>query len=462
MDEIHKDSFNISHYRLILRTNIYVLVAYIITAAETLIAKLLGLTSMSYRDLLIITMIVLTGSSLSICIIYYKKYLKKSVELSMFYTQVFMYLVLYAAWVYRLNEIRIFGLFCALMALIIMLSYTSFFQSLLISLGTIITHLLVTWYAIEEGGQSGRMGHQMFYSISMVPPFLLISLIANHLNRQNRIFEKTSERLESMNESLVSTNMKLKSIQKMSDIEMDIASDIQASLFPEKAPVTDHWEVAFSYIPRYGVSGDFYDFYYDEDSLTGMTLFDVSGHGVASALVTFLARPVVYRYFNRLKNERLGRVIDNVNYQMLHELHDTNMFMTGIILRFDGEYVEYVNAGHPELLRRKAGGAVQVIGDGYVNHKCRPIGIMDDFDPCKTIKFRVQKGDVLLLYTDCIIDSNNPEQHRFGRNRLIESFRDAPAGSASEILEYIVNRFNDFLDGKTIEDDLTIIVARRL
>jgi len=462
MDEMHRDSFNISHYRLLLRTNIYVLVAYIITAAETLVAKLLGLTSIAYKDILTITIIILIGTSISIGIIYYKKFIPKKIELLLFYAQVLLYLVLYAAWVYRLNEIRIFGLFCALMALVIMLSYTTFVQSLLIALGTIVTHVLVTWYAIEVSGQDGVLSMQIFYSISMLLPFLLISFISSYLSSKNMVLQKTKARLEKMNESLLSTNMKLENIQKMSEIEMDIASDIQASLFPEKAPVTDLWEVAYSYIPRYGVSGDFYDFYYDEDSLTGMSLFDVSGHGVAAALVTFLARPVVYRYFNRLTYERLGRVLDNVNYQMLHELHDTNMFMTGIILRFDDEYVEYVNAGHPELLRRKAGGGVQVIGERYINHKCRPIGIMNNPDPCKTIKFRVQKDDVLLMYTDCIIESNNADQHRFGRKRLIESFRDAPAGSASEILEYIVTRFHDFLDEKTIEDDFTIIVARRL
>ena len=363
MNEKATQTFNLSHYRLILRTNIYVMVAYIITAAETLAAKLLGLTSITYRDLLTITLIVLIGTSISIGVIYHKKFIRKSIELFMFYTQVLMYLLLYAAWVYRLNEIRIFGLFCALMALIIMLSYTTFIQSLLISLGTIVTHVFITWYAIEVSGQDGVLSLQLFYSISMLPPYLLISFIASYLNRQNRVLEKTKERLETMNESLVSTNMELENVQKMTDIELDIASDIQASLFPEKAPRTEEWEVAYSYVPRYGVSGDFYDFYYDENSLTGLSLFDVSGHGVAAALVTILARPIVYRYFNRLQDERLGRVLDNVNFQMLHELHDTNMYMTGIILRFYGEYVEYVNAGHPELLRRKAGGTVQPVGE---------------------------------------------------------------------------------------------------
>jgi sigma-B regulation protein RsbU (phosphoserine phosphatase) len=69
-----------------------------------------------------------------------------------------------------------------------------------------------------------------------------------------------------------------------------------------------------------GVSGDLYDFYQKEGRLTGLSLFDVSGHGIASGLITLLARSVILRVFMEAGTARLGEVRQKINSQLIEEL----------------------------------------------------------------------------------------------------------------------------------------------
>ena len=77
-----------------------------------------------------------------------------------------------------------------------------------------------------------------------------------------------------------------------------LATPLIASI-PKTAPKNDAWDIAFEFIPMSGVSGDLYDFYVSEGEITGLTLCDVSGHGIASGLVTMIARSVFFRNFSK-------------------------------------------------------------------------------------------------------------------------------------------------------------------
>ena len=257
-------------------------------------------------------------------------------------------------------------------------------------------------------------------------------------------------------------NHELKKAQKTTKIEMELAHDIQRSLFPEQSVISEKWDIALSFKPMYGVSGDFYDFYYDKESLIGLSIFDVSGHGVASALITILAKPVFYRYFYLFKDESLGRVIEIANNTLKHDLSEVNMYITGILLRFMNDNVEYVNAGHPDLLyKSKTSAKVKIISDVELNHKFHPIGF-SDVSTCKSFKFTPQTGDIMLLYTDCITESYNIEKSRYGSERVIQSLEEAPEGTARETLDFLLERFYYFLDEGEIEDDFTMIVVKKI
>ena len=93
-----------------------------------------------------------------------------------------------------------------------------------------------------------------------------------------------------------------------------------------------------------GVSGDLYDFYLEDNVLTGVSILDVSGHGIASGLITMLARTIFYRNFAAGKEEDLSEILEKSNRHLIKEIGNVDYYLTGILLRFKQDSVEYVNA----------------------------------------------------------------------------------------------------------------------
>jgi sigma-B regulation protein RsbU (phosphoserine phosphatase) len=94
-----------------------------------------------------------------------------------------------------------------------------------------------------------------------------------------------------------------------------------------------------------------FDFFLNDDNrLEGMTLMDVSGHGITSALITMMARTVISRRFNDMRALPLNEVMEGINTVLNREMRGVYLYLTGILLRFHESRVEYVNAAHPDLL----------------------------------------------------------------------------------------------------------------
>lgn len=102
-----------------------------------------------------------------------------------------------------------------------------------------------------------------------------------------------------------------------------------------------------------GISGDFYDFYSHDDELTGVGLFDVSGHGIASGLVTMIAKSVIFRKFSEGRDLPLHQVLAETNRELQSEIGDVDNYITGVILRFMENTIEYANAAHSDIMVRR-------------------------------------------------------------------------------------------------------------
>lgn len=243
--------------------------------------------------------------------------------------------------------------------------------------------------------------------------------------------------------------------------EMEIAAYIQRSLLPS-APRSADWDIALEYRPLHGPSGDFFDFYMKGDRLEGLAVFDVSGHGISSALVTMIVKPITYRAFTRSRNAGLEKTIALVDQRMAEEFPESENIITCALLRFRGSGVEYVNAGHPNLLLKSgADGSTKIIDNGGKKFRSVPLGAHISDEPPTVLKFGVRKGDTLVLYTDCLIECVGKQGERFDIGRLIASLDESPGASAREILDHVLGSFHAFIDHRRIRDDLTVIVARK-
>jgi phosphoserine phosphatase RsbU/P len=162
-----------------------------------------------------------------------------------------------------------------------------------------------------------------------------------------------------------------------------------------------------------------------------------------------------------MERRSLGKVLGKLNESISAEFTVLDNFITGIVLRFNGGRVEYVNAGHPDLLLRTAAtGQVSMIAPSNNDVKGEPIGISNNF-PYKSVHFSMKKEDILLLFTDGLIESVQNNEH-YGHERVSKILRNISSTStAQETLDRILKDFISFA-GSSLSDDLTVIVAKRI
>lgn len=450
-------------YYLLYRGQVLVFAGYCIVTIETFLAITLGLTQITYRQTLIISSSVLLVTLFLFIFIAVKKKLLVWQEWMVFGVDMIFYLAFFCLWVYFLGNLRILGLFSSLVAITIVLSYTTFFQSLFMSMTTIVCYFAVTYYALIKGGQYGSIEREAFLTFSILPAYLLIAVTAKMMEKQRRSSQRAKRELEHANEDLHELNRKLLYEQSLTEIEMELAHDIQSSIFPAKAPVVRDWDIAFISKPKSGVSGDFYDFYTEGDTLEGLSLFDVSGHGVAPALITILTKPVLFRNFKKRSGERVSAIIDATNQDLMDQLEDVNIYITGVLLRMRENMIEYVNAGHPDLLHFKSStGKVRVVSDPEGRFKGKPLGISSGKSQYSSVRFAISPGDSILMFTDGIIECRNSDGISFGRGRIEQAFSETAGMNAMSALEYLMASIYDFSGCEAASDDMTVIVARRL
>lgn len=296
----------------------------------------------------------------------------------------------------------------------------------------------------------------------MANRFANSKLEVEYLNRnlEKEVADRTKELSES-NAQLSVTNDELSTAKRRADRDMQLAVYVQRSFYQKFMPDFSDWEVAYYFNPMAGVSGDLYDFFYKHETLRGVGLFDVSGHGIASGLVTMLAKTVIDRKFNEGLEKPLSQVMGEINRQIGEEKGDIENYLTGVLLRLNGNKVEYLSAGHPKAFFRSghSGKTVPIEVKGQENGGGL-IGIPMLEPEYSAIGFSMKSGDSILLYTDCLSESRNKEGKEFGYEGITRSFSNAD-GAAQFQLDSILADFEKFTEGVPVNDDLTIIVLKK-
>lgn len=280
-------------------------------------------------------------------------------------------------------------------------------------------------------------------------------------NLEQRVINRTND-LNLANNTLKETLDELQNKNEIIKRDMDMAKTIQSSLFPKNAPNTESWDTAFIFKPMSEVSGDLYDFYLKENELLGLTLLDVSGHGIASGLITMIANTISKRRFYSMGSQKLSKVIEAINSDLIREISDVENYLTGIFLRFNDNIVEYVNAGHADLIHKSFNtGKVTVVDNKEKNFKGWFLGIEDMQASYNTLKFKVKSNDLLFVYSDCLNESTNNAGEEYGVERILNTIETCPPGSADEMLTYIMERFYAFVQKDELSDDMTAILVKR-
>lgn len=294
-------------------------------------------------------------------------------------------------------------------------------------------------------------------SFMIVMAAILAKRFVTYHNEVEEYKETLEIKVEQRTEELNKRNSELEEAQNIMTRDMIMAENVQKNLFPKENIPDEDWDLAYAFKPMAGVSGDMYDFYENNGKLTGLGLFDVSGHGIASGLITLLSKTVIQRYFNSMYNEKLNKVMEKINSSLISQLGNVDNYLTGILLRIRSNIIEYVNAGHTELLYKSGKtGKVRVVNLNGKDVKGMFLGIEGMQSKYTALQFEMEKDDVLLLYSDCLNESMNSEGNEYSIEKIIEVLENCENVSAQNIRNEIIKDFADFIWPDVEKNDLFI------
>jgi phosphoserine phosphatase RsbU/P len=241
--------------------------------------------------------------------------------------------------------------------------------------------------------------------------------------------------------------------------EVEIAREVQQRLFPQKLRSIDGVDYFGACRPALGVGGDYYDFLALRDGYLGLALGDVSGKGIAAALMMATLQASVRGEAMRCSGD-LSQMMSGVNF-LLFEASTSNRYATFFYAEYEpgSRTLRYVNAGHnpPVLLRKNAEGyqVLRLEAGGTV------IGLLESF-PFQQTNLTLQPGDMLVLYSDGVSEAMNPADEEWGETRMIETLERCQGLSAAQTIEYVMAGADTFASGAPQHDDMTLVVLRVL
>jgi sigma-B regulation protein RsbU (phosphoserine phosphatase) len=238
-----------------------------------------------------------------------------------------------------------------------------------------------------------------------------------------------------------------------------LAREVQQNLLPHKNPRMERLDIAGRSIYCDETGGDYYDFITSDAGENGqlaITVGDVSGHGISSALLMTTVRSSLRQRLSQPGGA--GDIINDVNRQLAHDVEDSGQFMTLFYLMIDPtkQELQWVRAGHdPAIFYDPGADAFEELGGSGV-----ALGVMEDSVFKANRKTGLRGGQIIFLSTDGIWESRNQRREMFGKDRIYDIIRKNSSLSANEILSAILESLERFQNGAKIEDDITLVVIK--
>lgn len=246
------------------------------------------------------------------------------------------------------------------------------------------------------------------------------------------------------------------------EFDLRLASSIQRYLLPENLPQTDSLEFAVKYLPQQLIGGDFYDFFKLPHGKIGVVIGDVSGKGIPAAILMALCQTKL-RYI-AMSGKSPAQTLCLLNSEMVHAMR-SDMFITIIYLVTDPKSGEarFARAGHepPLLARADSDEAAQPLKSSGM-----ALGMVSEelFDEVmEDASFKMNSGDVLVLYTDGLTEAANPEGGEFTAKKLAQTISTLRSRNANDLNDEIIKSVESFMGpGNKYGDDLTLLTVKKI
>jgi sigma-B regulation protein RsbU (phosphoserine phosphatase) len=232
--------------------------------------------------------------------------------------------------------------------------------------------------------------------------------------------------------------------------ELQMARDIQQGLLLEAAPRLPGWELAAVSIPARDLGGDLYDFLCLGGGIQGIMIGDVSGKGLPAALRMAVAR-TVFRHEAR-RDDQPGPTLAGVNRGVLSEIPQGMVTMLYLRLDTAGGALRIANAGH----------TFPLFVNGSVNElelSGLPLGVDLDSDYTEATA-ALAPGDMLILYTDGVLEAESPQGEIYTYERLHALVTANVTLRPRAMVARLLSELRGWSCGRR-SDDVTIVILRR-
>jgi len=247
--------------------------------------------------------------------------------------------------------------------------------------------------------------------------------------------------------------------------DLEMARELQMAFLPARfptfprgvSPAASAVRFCSVFHPTTSVSGDFYNVVRISDTVVGIFICDVMGHGVRAALVTAMMR-ALEEQLSEVAGDP-GTLLTQMNKSLRVILRQlgTTLFTTACYLTLDLETgrLSFANAGHPSpLVLRHATGAAESIC-ARVNSG-PALGLFDQ-TLYQTNEITVAGGDLILAFTDGIFEVENPQCQTFTQSRLRESVQQHAALPLEKLIRELSREIVGFADGRAFSDDICLV-----
>lgn len=247
--------------------------------------------------------------------------------------------------------------------------------------------------------------------------------------------------------------------------ELALGARVQSSFLPKDIPRLEGWQIAATLEPARETSGDFYDLIPLRGGKLGIVVADVADKGLGAAfymaLGVTLFRTFAVDHASRYPRSAARRMVDVIHRVNKRYLRDTNeeSFITAFfgILDPRAGTLSYVNAGHnpPYLFRRDRRRRVRAL------MPTGPALGIADYLPYKRKTITFEPDDLLVLYTDGLVEAEDPRREPFEVERLHHCVRDNLHAPVDALCDSILASVYDFCGGMPRFDDITLMLIRR-
>lgn len=290
-----------------------------------------------------------------------------------------------------------------------------------------------------------------------------VDYIAKPFNSQEVLARVAVQlKIRRLTKEVLEANKNLKEKQRRLDEDLRAAAGIQQTLLPQKLPMMDEFSIAWKFLPSDTIGGDIFNIYRLDEKTLAIYMIDVSGHGAPSALITVSVSQalqphddgVLKKRTRRPPYYRIQRPQEVLNFLAReYPLERFGKIFTVIYAIIDVQKgrLLYSSAGHPPPVLLHPDGSLEILDKGG------PLIGLNGKIPFEEGQIRLRFGDILIFYTDGVIEHQNGKDAFYGAERfygLLKSLRKRPI---AELLDEVMKDLMAFGGDSKLRDDVSLL-----